>query len=296
MTQKREQFVNNATTELSALLTSVATTASVLDGSVFPADGDFRILIGGEIMLCTARSTNTLTIVRAQEATTAAVHGSGDICSAILTASALETYQKENTWSGNASFPLRVYKLSDVSQALVADFTWLNQGGATAADSDGRIVLTAPADVATNIRGLYQSAPTAPYEIVMAFNMTGQREVAWQHGLFFRENSSGEIMAITRHHDDTLEVLKHNSATALNSSVSSDAWQFGSGVTWLKIEDDNTDLKFYTSPNGQDWYLYASEGRTAFMAAGPDQVGFYSNPEFAASNDAILEVLAFGEV
>jgi hypothetical protein len=70
-------FTNNARTTLSGSLTNVATSASVVDGSVFPAPtgGDYAYLTieeGStvEIVKLTARSTNTLTITRAQDGTT----------------------------------------------------------------------------------------------------------------------------------------------------------------------------------------------------------------------------------
>jgi hypothetical protein len=71
-------FTNNARTTLSGSLTNVATSASVVDGSVFPAPtgGDYAYLtieegVLVEIVKLTARSTNTLTITRAQDGTTA---------------------------------------------------------------------------------------------------------------------------------------------------------------------------------------------------------------------------------
>lgn len=70
-------FTNNARTTLSGSLTNVATSASVVDGSVFPAPtgGDYAYLtieegVLVEIVKLTARSTNTLTITRAQDGTT----------------------------------------------------------------------------------------------------------------------------------------------------------------------------------------------------------------------------------
>ena len=69
MTQRREEFVNNAQTTLNGAISDSDTSIVVTDGSVFPTHGDFRLLIESELVLCTARSTNTLTVVRAQEGT-----------------------------------------------------------------------------------------------------------------------------------------------------------------------------------------------------------------------------------
>ena len=70
-------FANNAVTTLNGAITAIATTITTTDGSVFPSPtgGDFFLatLSDGtniEIVKCTSRSTNDLTVVRAQEGTT----------------------------------------------------------------------------------------------------------------------------------------------------------------------------------------------------------------------------------
>ena len=78
-------FKNNAKTTLSAGITSSATSITVTDGSVFPSlsGGDVFFLTlddltNNEIVKCTNRSTDTLTIVRAQDGTTARSFSAGD--------------------------------------------------------------------------------------------------------------------------------------------------------------------------------------------------------------------------
>ena len=74
---RREQLENNVTTSLNGAITDVATTVTVADGSVFPAEGDYRIIVGDEIMLVTARATNDLTVTRGAESTTALAQSGG---------------------------------------------------------------------------------------------------------------------------------------------------------------------------------------------------------------------------
>jgi hypothetical protein len=73
-----EQFVNIAESTLDVSVDSDDTTLTVVDGSSFPATGDFRVTVGTEIMLCTARTGNDLTVTRGIEGTTAAAHSAGD--------------------------------------------------------------------------------------------------------------------------------------------------------------------------------------------------------------------------
>lgn len=84
-----EQLKNNASTTIAEDLTDVETDVTVADGSIFPATGNFRVLCGDEIMLCTARSSNDLTVERGAESTVAAEHTSGDPIYGIITAGAI---------------------------------------------------------------------------------------------------------------------------------------------------------------------------------------------------------------
>ena len=92
-------FHNNATTTLSAGVGNSSTSITVADGSVFPSisgsdyfyvtlevdsDSDLK-----EIVKCTARNGNTLTITRGQDGTSARTFSSGDKCELRLNAAAL---------------------------------------------------------------------------------------------------------------------------------------------------------------------------------------------------------------
>ena len=94
-------FKNNAKTTLASSLSNSATSATVTDGSVFPSlsAGEFFLITfddgsNNEICKCTARSGNTLTIVRAQESTTARAFSSGDAAEGRVTAGVLEQIQE----------------------------------------------------------------------------------------------------------------------------------------------------------------------------------------------------------
>jgi hypothetical protein len=70
-------FSNNVVTTLNGAITAIATSIPVTDGGAMPSPtgGNFFLVTlsdgtNVEIVKCTARSTNTLTLVRAQEGTT----------------------------------------------------------------------------------------------------------------------------------------------------------------------------------------------------------------------------------
>jgi len=70
---------NNALSSLASGITSSATSLSVIagEGSRFPSEYPFHVSIDDEILECSSRSTDTLTVSRKAESTSAAAHSAG---------------------------------------------------------------------------------------------------------------------------------------------------------------------------------------------------------------------------
>lgn len=124
-----EQFANNASSTLNEAINNVTTTIVVTNGSSFPSTGNFRLFIGtdpvtAEIVLVTARSGNTLTVIRAQENTTAQSWTGGTTVTHILTAGAVYTLQQ--TLRGKSlNSSLETVGATQDGYAL----TWINSDG-----------------------------------------------------------------------------------------------------------------------------------------------------------------------
>lgn len=82
---------NRAESTVVADITSTANSLSVAagHGGRFP-DSNFHITIQDEILLCTSRSTDTFTVTRAREGTTAAAHSAGAKVELRITAKIIE--------------------------------------------------------------------------------------------------------------------------------------------------------------------------------------------------------------
>jgi hypothetical protein len=119
------KFTNNAKTTLASGITSTATSATVVDGSVFPTLGageyfycTFDDTTNNEIVKVTARSSNTLTIVRGVDNTTARAFSSGDAAELRATAGLLTDIQ-ENIAAKSAN--QTVYNTTTASSATDYD-------------------------------------------------------------------------------------------------------------------------------------------------------------------------------
>lgn len=116
-----EKYSNFATSTLASGITASDTSVTLVDGSKFPTTGDFRVLLESELVKCTARSGNVLTIVRAQESTSAASHASGVVASNVLTSGALTALQLEYQPSVTAvsSFPYTISSIAPIATFAV---------------------------------------------------------------------------------------------------------------------------------------------------------------------------------
>lgn len=282
---RKERFVNNAATTLASGLTNVQTSATVDDGSVFPAEGDFRLRIDDEIVICTARSSNTLTITRGAEGTSAASHDTGAVVRAILTAGGLDAFYYENPGVYLPGTP--PCRLLNASGATLnaSSFTAINfesipgltdgAGGSVTLEDD-------TSGAGTDVRAAVISAPTAPWTMIWGGYGTWRNSggaVYPQGGACVRDSSTGELICSAFHCRETdfyaHEVAKFNSPTSYNSSpVVLNPTPRGP-VWWTKIEDNNTNLIVSVSYDGVIWIDLWSEARTAFL--NPDQIGFFFN-------------------
>jgi hypothetical protein len=87
-----ETLANNAASTLNGGIDNIVTSLTVANGSVFPATGNFRIIVDTEIMICSARATNVLTVARGQETTSAASHSNGAAVTHVITKGGLDAY------------------------------------------------------------------------------------------------------------------------------------------------------------------------------------------------------------
>jgi len=86
---------NNAESALASAITAAATSLTLItgDGAKFPAS-NFHISIDDEILLCSSRTGDVLTVTRAQEGTVAAAHAVGAIVALNVTAGIITQLQE----------------------------------------------------------------------------------------------------------------------------------------------------------------------------------------------------------
>lgn len=274
---RRERWANSASDTLSAGAAATDTTISVNSATEFPTSGDFRILIDdSEEAVVRAVSGTTFTLTTGLTGT----YSSGASVELVPTASGLDAAFNE-AW-GAQTYPMNRV-LNHLGQTLTdSDFSWYNQGTATSADADdGGLNLYGPTSEGLNqLRGKYVATPATPWKVTafcqfgpgmknFSFPTTGSNM-----GLFLEESSTGELYYLFSR-SDVMGFWRMTNATTFSADVNSLFFPSnGRSSVWLQIEDDGTDIKAGMSWDGKAFFTAWSESRTAFMAGGPDRVGF----------------------
>lgn len=281
----KERLVNIGKTVLDGSITNGQLTIDVLDGSVLPAAGDFRIIVDQEIMLVTNNSSNTLTVVRGQENTLAVAHSDGALVNQILTKEGLQRYLRDSIpmfdSPSETSNRLNVFENAAGTTLTAASFTWVNQGSSTAADYEaGGVYMYAPVGSSINVRALVISQPSTPYTVTSALrfgvgadaynSVTGGDSV----GLCFRESATGKISTIGYRGNDNIVSQDFTDATTFGANNVVQSWQVN-GPLWLQLENDGTNLNFKYSIDGISFLQLHTDLLATFFTTAPDQVGMF---------------------
>lgn len=170
------------------------------------------------------------------------------------------------------SFPLE-------TPPVVADWTWVNQGGASATDTSGAILLSAPTGVGDNFRILKKSAPSTPYVITLLLLMKIEIINSIFTGFVWRQSSDGKLVVFGLYNSAGFgfHVTKWTDASTYSADYARTTPIHGIQRTllWLRCEDNATNRICSYSLDGQNFTAYHTVGRTDFLTA--DEVGFAIN-------------------
>lgn len=165
-------------------------------------------------------------------------------------------------------------------------WSWVNQGSASVTQGKGIVFLAVPGAGGTNVRGRVTSAPAAPYVITAAVMPSLPGGTHAFAGIGFRESSSGKIFDLHIYNNgggtqEVIRVVKWTNETTVSTVPVARGVVAQRGPVWLRIEDNNTNVIFSTSPDGVNWIQLFSEARGSFMSGGggPTQVGLFAEIE-----------------
>ncbi len=162
---------------------------------------------------------------------------------------------------------------------LVADLTWINQGGASAADTAQGLFLSAPGSGGDSLRCLVESVPGTPWTVTMAFLANFVPQDYMSSGIVLVESGTGKLINFGFGYDSQplVRVVYWDDVNSPDSIPTSVPIPPGP-LLFFRVTDDGVHLTFSVSSDGLDFtVVYLQTNRNAFFTTGPDQVGIMAD-------------------
>lgn len=323
-----EKFANNAATTLSLAISATQTSISVTSNDGFPSvttvSGDyFFILVGTELMRVTNNPTTLWTVVRGVQSSTAASQEAGVPVFCVVTKQSMEDIVQSAVGSSlrgtynarpAAGINGRIYYTTDslytfrdngtsweafyqnrpvVIPPTVASLTWLNQGGATATQTNGAIDLQVPTSTGDNIRGLIKNY-TTPFTLEVGIIPRLATVNFTSCGMIAKNSASNPLITNSLIMDDStlgrgvmVSAFKLNSVTSFNSNYNSENCGPLSAPIYLKMTDDGTNrICEYSNSNGVFYRTVSTHSRTDFTTC--NQMGVYANTTTTSATAGLI--------
>jgi hypothetical protein len=275
---RKERFSNSTTLTLNGTINSIQTSL-VLDGaSDLPtANGDYRINIADEIMTITAFSGNTCTVVRGVDGTSGAAHS--DSANAIVLATANGLRQALTDAAGPlapANEPThRIYGYTANS------FTGYQLGTEDALTDEtwGGLKVVAESWVAARMRTRVITAPSTPWTATLQM----QGPTALRHGDVNADHFGISIYESATNRHTTLAyrgnydygVFSWTGWIWQSTPLSISCHICPYGGMWYKVHNDGTDIEYWISHDGVNWFSLGTLAIATYFTTAPDEVGFY---------------------
>lgn len=309
-----EKFTNSASSTLNGAINNSVTSLVITSGASFPSAGQFRILIDTEIMIVTAVSGTTYTVTRGAEGTTAASHSNAATITHIYTAGAMNQSIADDYQVGTyASLPAsekagRVYlatdmglKFYDNGSAWVphlgtipftahndSGYSWVNQGSAAVSTSDYSTYVSCVTNGNTNSYKLRVKSYTNPKVWTICFSAHYTNSNAGGPGFCFRESGTSKFVStVFWTNNNVYQAITENwtNETTFSAGVSNGSYFLAQisnpRATWVRFEDNGTNLRWYHSCDGFIWTeaKHSPVARTAFFSTAPNQFGYFLHPK-----------------
>jgi hypothetical protein len=168
------------------------------------------------------------------------------------------------------------------------NFFWVNQGAGPTAGvlttANGGMTVRSNGKGTPHVRCQMMTAPATPYTVT-AFVLASpviESVAGAAAGLCFRDSVGGKL--VTMHMESgKVQFGQLTSAAAGFAGLPYYAPEIYGAAHWWRMQDDGTDLIYWISVDGINWMQIFHKARHDFLAAGPDQVGFFADSEVSTA-------------
>lgn len=175
---------------------------------------------------------------------------------------------------------------------IASDFSWINQGGATAANATfGPMTLIAPQDSSTEVRFYGESVPGSPWTGTSQVTM-GMASSSYHYaGVAVTDGTKFSIFVFLDNGSvPYLSIQRWNTYSSYGSTPFSIPIQILSPSIFFRINDDGTNVNYQYSIDGStnSWVTVYSEARTDYLTA--TEYGYALNAENGSNGPAVMDV------
>jgi hypothetical protein len=284
-----EKFANLAETTLASDYTSGGASITVASATGFPTTGVFRVRLGN-----TAKTIYRVDSVAGAVFTGGAEANDGNATTGqtavnVATRAVAERFVQspdadDIALYGGVSAADRYGPINKIGNPTTPAWAWQNQGGASVVEANGIVFFSTPS-ASTSIRSRLISTPATPWTATILLRSNGLTAGTNYCGLVLRESGTSKLYIYYLLVNGTLQAVKFTNDTTFSAvgAVNVAAPILAQHWHWLRITDNGTNLLFSLSTDGVNFVQFGSEGRTVFMAAGPNQFGLFGNVDSGAA-------------
>lgn len=175
------------------------------------------------------------------------------------------------------------------------DFTWVNQGSATAVEVNDCICMYTPYSAARDHHLLVKACPSIPYTVTAYMSLLLPNDSYRSAGLILRNSSSGKLVAFMGTQNFEWYVGKLNDVATWVAAYANPQFPKYSPVG-MRIRTTSgapATRYFDISLDGVNWWTIHSGSNDDFMT--PDQIGIHVQAGSTANRPALLTLMSWAE-
>ncbi|MBP8975114.1 MAG: hypothetical protein KBG83_00200 [Bacteroidetes bacterium] len=171
------------------------------------------------------------------------------------------------------------YWLPDLTPPMLSDFSWINQGTATADQNNGALYMSdAPSASGDKLRMLVKPLSSQIFDVTIGFNSSILKVANQMIGLCLYNSLYQNSIFFSLRHDYRIEYIKFYTPTSWNTTTYYN--YIGTAtiqpIFWMRLTQDANFRKIYISVDGIHWGELYSTSKSDFIT--PEKIGLCINP------------------
>lgn len=171
----------------------------------------------------------------------------------------------------------------------VADYTWVNQGGATVTSESTGFQINAPNALAENLRLLVKAVPASPYTITICTLIEMYFADYPSAGMALYDGTKVYAFTLSNNTSPGIRLYRFSNTTTYSALASGRNTQ-PMTMVWWRYTRDATNCTFSYSLDGHLWHTFWTEALAAWMT--PTHAGIVANA-YSATTPVRVSLISY---